>query len=169
MNSRMMKLVMIVMVAMMATGSVAFAQRGEGKGMKQKGEKGEMIHKVIQRLNLTEGQQAQIKSIHSNFKSANAGNMEQMKALRTQMKEARKSGNTAEATTLKEQMKAKMQAMRPAREQMMADIKAVLTPEQRAEAEKMLAEKKGRKGDRGAKGAAKAGGQAKQKAPARID
>ena len=176
MNSRMMKIVMIAMVAMMATGSVAFAQRGEGNGKgkgRHKGEQGEMIQKVIKRLNLTEAQQAQIKTIRENFKSANAANVEQMKALRTQIKEAQKSGNTALATSLREQMKAKMEAMRPAREQMKAQIMAVLTPEQRAEAEKIMAERKGKvkgqKAERGSKGDRRDGGQAKQKSGARID
>jgi periplasmic protein CpxP/Spy len=148
MNSRIMKIAMIVMISLMTAGSFAYAQHGQGKGHGKKDRQGERLQKAIERLNLTADQQARIKAIRDNFKTANAATIEQIKALRVQMQEARKSGNKEQAQAIHEQMKAKMESMRPARQQMIEQIKAVLTAEQRAELEKMIAEKKAKKGEK---------------------
>ena len=158
MKSSIMKFVMIVMVAIMATGSFAYAHGGG------KGNKGGGIQKVIARLNLTADQQARIKAIRESFKSANAGTIEQIKTLHTQLRTARQNKDEAQVKSLREQIKGKMESMRPAREQMIAQIKAVLTAEQRAELEKMMArhkEKEGKeKAGKAGRGAQKQGGAA---------
>lgn len=118
------------------------AQGEHGKGH------GKGHGKMFKKLNLTDDQKAQIKALRDGFKQQNASAIAEVKALREKMREQMKSKDTEGAKATREQLKAKMEALRPAHEQLREKIKAILTPEQRAQAEKMREEHKARKHDR---------------------
>lgn len=113
---------------------------------------GDRVQKLIKKLDLTADQQTRIKAIRDQFKQENAGTLQEMKNLREQMKEYKRSDNTAQAQALREQMKAKAQTLQAARQRMMEQIKAVLTPEQQAKVQQMMEEHKGKGGKGKGKG-----------------
>jgi len=98
------------------------------RGMRARGEQGDLIGTVLGKLNLTEEQKAQIKPIREK-------QMEEMKTLR------------ADTTVPREEM---WQKARAANEKYRAEIMGILTEEQKAEAEKLMAEarQKAREGQR---------------------
>lgn len=146
----------IAAVAMMLSVSQAEAQgrRGGGPG----GHRGDMMGKAMDKLNLSQSQKDQIKSLHESFKSANQAKLDEMKSLQEQMRDKMKSGDKEGAKAIREQIKAKREALKPAREKLHSDVMAILTPEQRTQLEKMKEEakerrKENRRGGRGNPGA----------------
>lgn len=121
-----------------------YAQGGHGKG----NGKGERHEKMAEKLNLTADQKTQIKALRDAFKQQNASAIAEVKALRDQMHEQMKNKDKEGAKATREQIKAKMEALRPAHQKLHEQILALLTPEQRAQAEKMRQEHKDRKHDR---------------------
>lgn len=152
----------------MATAT--FAGHGKGGGQGNGGGRGngdgkgkEMIEKIVKKLELTQDQQARIKAIREQFKTTNATLIADVKALHEQAQVARKAGDKERAQEIRSQAQPKMEQLKAAREQMMQQILAVLTPDQRAKLEKMRDARKDkregrkgeRKGHRGGPGAAK--------------
>lgn len=135
-------MVSVMVLGLILIGSVANAQppRGEKKHKAAK--------HMGQKLNLTDQQKQQIKALREQFRNANSATLDEIKALRDQMREALKSKDKEAAKALREQLKAKMEALKPAREQLHQQIGALLTPEQREMVEKMKAERKERREDR---------------------
>ena len=129
-----------VLVAFFAFGSLAFAQnapqadRGFGKGEGHK-------MRRFERLNLTEAQRQQIRTLFENFKNSTRAQHEELR----QLHEQRRSGGqlTAEQQTRATQLH---EQLRAAKERQHAEVLAILTPEQRAEAEKFRGEGRGRRG-----------------------
>jgi Spy/CpxP family protein refolding chaperone len=150
----------IAMIGILAAGFVCVAQgrgEGHGRGGMMGGDRGEMVGKAMERLNLTADQKARIKALRDGFQQANASTLAEVKALRDQMKSAMEAKDREKAKSIREQMKTKMETLKPAREQLHQQILAVLTAEQKAELEKMKADHKGR-GDCKGKGKGKARG-----------
>lgn len=134
----------VAVVGMMAVYTPAVAQKrqhggGDGMGAGKMG-------KVMEKLNLTADQKAKIKALREQFKSNNATALNEVKGLRDQMKNARKQKDRTQMQGFRDQMKTKMDALRPAREQLQNQIAAILTTEQKAELEKMKAERKENRG-----------------------
>src|SRR5688500_2882789 len=159
-------LVGFVTVAMTAS-AVAGHGKGAGKGMgggrgKGDGKGGAMIEKIVKRLDLTDDQKARIKTIREQFKTTNAPLIAEVKDLHEQAQAARKAGDKERAQQIRAQAQPKMEQLKTAREQMMQQVLAVLTPEQRAELEKMRDERKEKRGDRKEKRKHKGGGRSTQ-------
>jgi Spy/CpxP family protein refolding chaperone len=127
--------IIAVLVGITILGSVAFAQPG-GK------QRGERRQEIAQKLNLTPAQIDQLKANREQFKSQNQAALSEIKALREQLKEYIKNHDEANAKATLAQIKAKMQALKPAREALQQQNKGILTPEQQAEFEKLRAERK---------------------------
>lgn len=136
----------IALMGMMMVGSATFAQ-GNGDGMGGGRKHMQKLEKAAERLNLTADQKAKIKALRDQFKTAHQSTFAEMKSLKAQIKAAGKG--TDQAKALREQMKAKMESLRPAQEQLHQQILAILTPEQRAQMEQMKAERKQKGGKRG--------------------
>jgi protein CpxP len=129
-------------IGTLALSTAAFAQKGKGgEGMHHEMEEG--MGKIAKELNLTDAQKAQIKSLREQFKKDNAATLQDIKSLHEQMKQAMKDKNRDQAKSIREQIQAKMQTLQPARQNLMTQIKAVLTPEQRTKLEQSMAERKG--------------------------
>ncbi len=136
----------IALMGMMMVGSATFAQ-GNGDGMGGGRKHMQKLEKAAERLNLTADQKAKIKALRDQFKTTHQATFAEMKTLKAQIKAAGKG--TDQAKALREQMKTKMQSLRPAQEQLHQQILAILTPEQRTQMEQMKAERKEKGGKRG--------------------
>ncbi len=137
----------------------ATIDRGEHGRRHAKGDRGHRGQKLD--LNLTDAQKAQVKAIHEKYRP-------QMKAIHARAKpfaqaarDARQRGDTAAVRANRAQFEQVMASAKTLRDQVHAEIKAVLTPEQRAKVEaagnrwdggKGMGGWKDREGKRGKKG-----------------
>jgi Spy/CpxP family protein refolding chaperone len=117
----------------------------------------EMGQCMIDELDLTEAQVAQIKAIRERYRDADKDRVKAMRELRKDMREARRGGDQAEFERLRTQMQQAAEQLRASREQMHTEVMNVLTAEQRAKFDAAREKcheqgKKGRKGGRHGKG-----------------
>ncbi len=138
----------VIALALAVVTVNAQPRRGQGQGP------GHARMKALEKLNLTQAQKDQITSLRDAFKTANQSSIEEITSLREQMREKMKSGDKEGAKAIREQLKAKREAMKPAREKLHQDVLAILTQEQRDQLAKMKEEMKERRKDhrRGGKG-----------------
>jgi protein CpxP len=144
----------ITAVAVLAlSASLAIAAPGEGKAGKH-GRHGRAAHgeRGFAKLNLSDAQKAQVKQLREQFRNENKALFDGMKQTRTEMKAAREANDTARlealrgtATSQREQLKAKSQALN-------AQVLNLLTAEQRAQYDAMKAEREARRAARGERG-----------------
>lgn len=119
---------------------------GEGRGGGRHGRGGgEFAERFAQKLNLTDAQQQQIRAIQESAKERNKAFFESSRETRKQFHEARKANDTAKLESLKPAMEAQREQFRQLRQAQMAQIEAVLTPEQRAQFESIKAQPGGRR------------------------
>jgi len=139
----------VIALALAVVTVNAQPRRGQGQDRP-----GHVRMKALEKLNLTQAQKDQITSLRDAFKTANQASIEEIKSLREQMREKMKSGDKEGAKAIREQLKAKHEAMKPAREKLHQDVLAILTQEQRDQLAKMKEEMKERRKDhrRGGKG-----------------
>ncbi|HET9985559.1 MAG TPA: Spy/CpxP family protein refolding chaperone [Longimicrobiales bacterium] len=82
---------------------------------------------------LSDAQKAQIRSLRQAFQQANKADLEALRGIMTQAREARQAGKSRdEVRQILEQAKPIHQRLAPAFQKLRADMLAVLTPEQRA-------------------------------------
>lgn len=153
------KSVFAAAAAVALTATLAFAapqsgqgQKGERQGKGHYGQKGMhgkagMGH-MAAKLNLTEAQQEQMRSIRTAWQEQNKGFLDQFKATKQQYREARKSGDTARAEALRPTLDAQKAQMTTLRQDLHQRILPILTPEQRQQMEAMKAQHGERKGHR---------------------
>lgn len=134
----------LALLGMMMISSATLAQKGTSEGKGKRGGMMGMMGKAIERLNLSADQKTKIKALRDQFKNDNQAALAEMKTLRGKMKESAKAQDKANAQATREQMKSRMETLRPAQQKLHQQILAVLTAEQRAELEKMKAERKER-------------------------
>lgn len=133
------------------SASLAIAAPHGGKGGGRHGGKhgrGEFGERFAEKLNLTDAQKAQIKTIRQNNREQNKAFFEQSRATFEQFREAKKANDTAKLEQLKpalEQQRAQMKQFRDAERQ---QILALLTQEQRARFDAMQAEREAHGGER---------------------
>ena len=134
-------------LALGLAGAGVAADEGRGEGSGRGGRHGRHGGEFMRGLNLTDDQKAQLKTMREQQREALRPVSEQHRALREQIREALESPNPdasrigqleIQAHRLREQMRAE-------REKAMASFVNVLTPEQRAQWEKMQQERKQRR------------------------
>ena len=114
---------------------------GRGEGMRG-GHEGAGFMRELRGINLTDAQKAQLRTIHEANKPDQA-TMAEMKSLM----EAKRSGGTL-TDDQKDRMKTLHQQARANREQVQAQVLAILTPEQRAQVETNRQQQKQRREER---------------------
>jgi len=137
----------ITAVAVLTLGtSLALAGPGggRGKGGHDKG-KGRHEAKFAEKLNLTEAQKNQIHQIRQNNRAENQDFYESSKQTRQEARAAKQANDTARLEALKGQMQSQREQMKRLRQTEMAQINAILTPEQKARFAAMKAEHQGRR------------------------
>jgi len=138
---------MAAVVALSASLAVAAPHEGGKRGRHGKGG-GEFGQRMAEKLNLTEAQQAQIKSLQQGFREQNKPFFESTQETRKAFREAKRANDTARLEQLKpamEAQRAQFKSLRDAHEQ---QILTVLTPEQRTQFAAMKAERQERRGTR---------------------
>jgi len=108
-------------------------ERGENGRRHAKGDRGQRRQKLD--LNLTEAQKAQVKAIHEKYRPQMKALHERAKPFAQAARDARQRGDTAAVRANRAQMEQVMASGKTLRDQVHAEIKAVLTPEQRAKVE----------------------------------
>jgi protein CpxP len=158
----------ITAIAMMVITTVYAANNGgghRGRGM-GKGMPAERIERMAEELNLSDAQKSQIKAIQEQFKTRNASTFEELKTLHETARQQMKDKNREGAQATREQIKAKMETLKAAGEQMSSQIRNVLTAEQQAKFDEMKQNhegkgqcggRHGKSGDRGSRGQGETG------------
>lgn len=120
----------------------------------------EMKQRFAEKLGLTAEQQSRIDAIHESFRESHKDQFEAMKAKKQELKQLKESGASEEEIQARRAaLKQEYAGMRAEHEQLMSQVKAVLTPEQVEKFEAMKAEhhqkweKRGKKGCHGKKDA----------------
>jgi Spy/CpxP family protein refolding chaperone len=122
------RIIRLAMVgAALAAASPLVAQQAGG-GRQGPGHHGD---RMLAGLNLTDAQKAQIKSIHAKYKAQLSGSQSAVKPDLAAARAARQRGDTAAARAAFEKARVAMQANRPVREREMAEVRNILTTEQR--------------------------------------
>jgi Spy/CpxP family protein refolding chaperone len=140
----------ITAIAMMLLITTVYAanngggHRGRGMGMP-----GERIERMADELNLSDAQKSQIKAIQEQFKTRNASTFEELKTLHETARQQMKDKNTEGAQATRDQIKAKMETLKAAGEQMSSQIRNVLTADQQAKFDEMKQNHKGERGECG--------------------
>jgi Spy/CpxP family protein refolding chaperone len=98
-------------------------------------DRGEMMEH-FDKLNLTDAQKTQIKAIHEKYQARIKANQEQAKTYMQAARAARQKGDTAAFRANAEKARQLTTALH---EQAMNEVRAVLTPAQRAQADSMMA------------------------------
>ena len=139
---------MAAVLALSTSLAIAAPHGGKGERGGRHG-RGEMGARMFEKLNLTDAQKTQIRTIHESFREQNKAFFEQSRATFEQYREAKKANDTARVEALKATVDANREQMKKLREQQHAQIANILTPEQRTQWEAMKAEREQRRGERG--------------------
>jgi len=143
------KIVGAAVLSFMGLAAVGMAGEGRGFGGGREGWHGGGRHGFgmgMRELNLTDDQKAQLKQIHEQQREAMKPLVEQHKALRDQIEQSLSSGkpDATRVGQLEIQLYNLRSQFRAQREKMQAAFENVLTPEQKAQFEKLKAERKQR-------------------------
>jgi len=145
----------MTMAAVLALStSLAIAAPHGGKGGKFGGKhgRGEFGEKFAEKLNLTDAQKEQIRTIRTNNREQNKAFFEQSRATFEQFREAKKANDTAKLEQLKPALETQRAQMKQFREAERQQILALLTPEQRTKFDALQQEREARRGERGQRG-----------------
>jgi periplasmic protein CpxP/Spy len=144
-----MKKTITAVAVLTLSATLAFAGPGKGEGKRgghgRHGRGAEFGARFAEKLNLTEAQKAQVKSLSESFRTQNAPLFEQKRQLRTDMKAARQANDTARLETLKGSAESLHAQLRAARQAHRNAVLQVLTADQRAQLEAWKATRKSRK------------------------
>jgi Spy/CpxP family protein refolding chaperone len=95
-----------------------------------KGRHGDRRMDCFQKIGVTEEQMAQIKAIRDQFQADHQVEMQAIRELHKQLRDARKAGDADAAAALRAQINEKMEALKAAQDALRQQILGVLTPEQ---------------------------------------
>lgn len=146
---------MAAVLALSTSLAIAAPNGAKGEGKHARDGRGMHGERFEQKLNLTDAQKEQIRTIRASFREQNKAFFETAQATREQFRDAKKSGDTARADALKATMEAHRTQMQHIRQQQRAQIAAILTPEQRTQFEELEAKRAAhhqKMGDRGMHG-----------------
>jgi Spy/CpxP family protein refolding chaperone len=129
----------IAVLAVSASLAIAAPQEGKAWGG-HRAHRGMMSEKLAQKLNLSDAQKAQIKTLNQQFRQDNQTFFQSVRATRQEVKAAKQANDTAKLDALKptiDAQKAQMQQLRQAQE---AKVLSVLTPDQQSQYKALKAE-----------------------------
>jgi protein CpxP len=129
-----------------ATLAFAAPQGGGWKG--HGGHRGDagFSEKLAQKLNLTDTQKAQVKTIEAQFRTDNAAFFQTFRQTMQDFHAAKKAGDQAKMDALKPTLESQRAQMKTLREAQRAQIRSILTPDQQAQLDAMKAQHKSHRG-----------------------
>jgi protein CpxP len=122
------------------TASLAVAAPHEGKGEGRHG-KGGISERMAQKLNLTDAQKAQVKTLHENFRAQNKAFFESFRQTKKDYKAAKEANDTARINALQSQFDSQKAQMKQLRDAFDQQVSTILTPEQRTTFAQLKAER----------------------------
>jgi periplasmic protein CpxP/Spy len=121
-----------------------------GRGHGKHGKHGrQMMHRLGEKLNLTEQQKQQMAEIKNATREENAAFFETSRSTMKEMRAARKAQDTAKIESLKPVLESQREQWKQIREAETAKFNAILTAEQRAQFDALKAERQARRKERG--------------------
>ncbi len=142
--------------AIALSGTLAFAApqtQGEGNGTGDGWGGGHhrraMLGHLARKLNLTDAQKAQAKADRKAFFEANKPFFEQVRATRQELHAARKANDTAKVDSLKATAQSQRAQVQQLRQQQVAQFASILTPDQKAQFDQIMAKRAARRAERG--------------------
>ncbi|HEY0141240.1 MAG TPA: Spy/CpxP family protein refolding chaperone [Thermoanaerobaculia bacterium] len=138
--------------AMTLSATLAFAAPQSNDGKKFEGKRGRHGHgahhrgdRAFAKLNLTDAQKAQVKTLREQFKTENAQLFSQLRQARTDLKTAREANDTARLESLRGSMDSLKAQFKAAKKAHRERLLTILTPEQRAQLETSKQERRNRR------------------------
>lgn len=117
-----------------------FSRRG-GSG------KGEGMKRLLEKLDLTPEQSAQIEAIHEQYHAANEQNYQQLQQAREEMRSLlAKDTNPNELRQQHQEIQSLRQQLGDSRFEVMLQVREILTSEQRQQMAELMAQHRGRRG-----------------------
>lgn len=102
------------------------------------------VARLAHRLNLTDAQKQQWRDIARNFREQNREFLQSFRQNRQDFRAARRAGDTAKADALKATLESQRAQMQQLRKSQLEQFSAVLTAEQRAQLDEIVAKRRGR-------------------------
>lgn len=141
--------------ALTLSATLAFAAPQSNDGEKFEGKRGRHGHGgrgghhrgegAFAKLNLTDAQKAQMKTLREQFKTENAQLFSQLRQARTDLRTAREANDTARLESLRGSMNSLKTQFKAAKKAHREQVLTILTPEQRAQLEAMKSERNNRR------------------------
>jgi len=132
----------VAVLALGATLSFAAVEAEKGGKVGWEGHRGEMRDDLTQKLNLTDAQKQQIADLNKSFREANKAFFQSAHETREAYKAARDANDTARLDALRPTMESQRAQMKQLRDAQDAKVRAILTPEQRAQLDTLKAERR---------------------------
>lgn len=139
-----------IAAAMTLTASLAFAAPHQGgkAGRHGRGTRATIGQRMADRLNLTDAQRNQIRTLQSSFREQNKAFFASSRTARKEFREAKRANDTAKLEQLEPAMEARRTQFRELRAAHRQQVLSVLTPEQRAQFESLKAQRAERRARR---------------------
>lgn len=141
-----MKKIITALAVVALTGTMAFAavDNGGGKGWGH-GRRGAMAAHLARKLNLTDAQKEQWKSIHKSFREDNQAFFQSVRQTRQDLRAAKQAGDEAKVAELKSTLQSQREQMKQLRQAQMDKFVSILTPEQKTQFDQLKAEREARR------------------------
>ena len=142
---------MITALAVVAlTGTMAFAAADEGGGKAWgHGHHGRaMAAHLAKKLNLTDAQKEQWKSIHQSFRTDNQAFLQSVRQTHQDLRAAKQAGDEAKVAELKAVAQSQRAQMKQLRQAQHEKFLSILTPDQRTQLDALKAEREARRQQR---------------------
>jgi Spy/CpxP family protein refolding chaperone len=132
-------------VALSGTMAIAAANDGGGKAWGHGHRHGAMAMHLAQKLNLTDAQKEQLKSIHQSFRQENQAFLQSVRQTRQDLRAAKQAGDEAKVNELKAVAQSQHAQMKQLRQAQHDKFLTILTPEQRTQLDALKAEREARR------------------------
>lgn len=137
----------VAAVALSATLAFAGTATAEGHNGHRFG-RGHQFARLATKLNLTDAQKAQWKSLRQTSRAQNAAFFQQVRETHKEMRAARDANDQAKIDALKPTVQAQREQMKQLRKDQMAQFESILTPDQLAQLNALKAERAARRAQR---------------------
>jgi Spy/CpxP family protein refolding chaperone len=142
-----MKKTITAAAAVLALGATLAFAAPQGGGWKHEGHRGAgFSERLAQKLNLTDAQKAQVKTIEAQFRTDNAAFFQTFRQTMQDFHAAKKANDQAKVDALKPTLESQHAQMKTLHEAERAQIRSILTPDQQAQLDAMKAQHKGHRG-----------------------